>query len=276
MDRRVDDLGSRSSMMVGRFGDLSITFSLFRSRVRLSMGIHFACHVCSKKLNIKQELAGRRGICPACSARFRIPLHDTDKSAPVDTPLSSGDARPTNGHAGAGQRVADGGESVATIEANELGQSIELIEDDPSNTWYVRPPSGGQYGPATGEILRQWISEGRVAATSLLWREGWPQWREAKDALPELVGRLPDSPSDPTVSRRVSSREADEFGFGDSSISGAAEIAVSSNDNTPQPKGRADVGADRRTRSDHRTFMIVALAGLALCLLFALAYVLSR
>lgn len=217
------------------------------------MGIHFACHVCSKKLNIKQELAGRRGICPACSARFRIPLHDTDKSAPVDTPLSSEHARPTNGHARAGQAVADAAESIATIQADAVGQSIELIEDDPSNTWYVRPPSGGQYGPATGEILRQWISEGRVAATSLLWREGWPQWREAKDALPELVDKLPDSVSDAGVSRRVSSREADEFGFGDSLISGAGERVVASKDNTPLPKGRADVGTDRRTRSDHRT-----------------------
>ncbi len=240
------------------------------------MGIHFACHVCSKKLNIKQELAGRRGICPACSARFRIPLHDTDKSAPVDTPLPAGDARPTNGQGRVGRAETDRAESVATIQANAVGQSIELIEDDPSNNWYVRPPSGGQYGPATGEILRQWISEGRVAATSLLWREGWPQWREAKEALPELVDKLPDSVSDPTVSRRVSSREADEFGFGDSLISGVGEIAVSTNDNTPLTKGRSDVGADRRSRSDHRTFMIVALAGLALCLIFALAFILSR
>ena len=28
------------------------------------MGIRFACHVCGKHLNIKRDLAGRRGVCP--------------------------------------------------------------------------------------------------------------------------------------------------------------------------------------------------------------------
>ncbi len=48
------------------------------------MGIRFACHVCDKQLNIKQELAGRRGVCPACSSRFRIPLEDAERSTPID------------------------------------------------------------------------------------------------------------------------------------------------------------------------------------------------
>ena len=68
------------------------------------------------------------------------------------------------------------------------------MSGDEEATWYVRPPSGGQYGPATASLLRQWISEGRVASTALLWREGWPQWRSAGEALPEYAGRLPDGP----------------------------------------------------------------------------------
>ena len=28
--------------------------------------------------------------------------------------------------------------------------------------WYVRPPSGGQYGPAKDDLMRTWIAEGRV------------------------------------------------------------------------------------------------------------------
>ncbi len=263
------------------------------------MGIRFACHVCSKRLNIKQELAGRRGICPACSAKFRIPLHDAEKSIPIDSP------RPINGQAEAGQSMAggnqagghqagghqagghqagghqaggnqaDGHQSVA--QASQPQADIDLIDDDSTSTWYVRPPSGGQYGPATGEILRQWINEGRVAATSLLWREGWPQWREAKEALPQLAGRLPDSGSEPTLAAtRVSSREADEFGFGATLNSEAAESVVSSLDTAYQPNGRADVGSDRRVRSDYRTMTITILTVLAVGLVFALAFVLSR
>ncbi|HBV61746.1 MAG TPA: hypothetical protein DEF45_01870, partial [Rhodopirellula sp.] len=48
------------------------------------MGVRFACHVCQKQLNIKRDLAGRRGVCPHCQSRFRIPLEDAEQSTPVD------------------------------------------------------------------------------------------------------------------------------------------------------------------------------------------------
>jgi hypothetical protein len=52
--------------------------------------------------------------------------------------------------------------------------------------WYVRPPSGGQYGPAHGDVLRKWISEGRVSADSMVWREGWNGWRGGGEVFPYL------------------------------------------------------------------------------------------
>ena len=154
------------------------------------MGIRFACHTCGKHLNIKNELAGRRGICPSCSSRFRIPTEDTEKSTPVEepkrvSPTVSSDASPA---AAATLPQAD---SAAAAPKSQIS-SLDILTSDPTSTWYVRPPNGGQYGPATGEILRQWIAEGRVATTALLWRDGWPQWREASEALPELAGKLPD------------------------------------------------------------------------------------
>jgi hypothetical protein len=51
----------------------------------------------------------------------------------------------------------------------------------------VRPASGGQFGPAAGEIMRRWISEGRVASDSLVWREGWPDWKPAASTFPSLA-----------------------------------------------------------------------------------------
>jgi hypothetical protein len=52
--------------------------------------------------------------------------------------------------------------------------------------WYVRPTSGGQYGPATAEVMRSWLSEGRLNADSLVWREGWRDWQEASVVFPQL------------------------------------------------------------------------------------------
>ena len=249
------------------------------------MGIRFACHVCSKKLNIKYELAGRRGICPACSAKFRIPLEDAEKSSPVDQPLDGH----TNGHTNDDQRApaganrlaeAEQGQTASAVSAVAAGQTLATIDTDPTSTWYVRPPSGGQYGPATGEILRQWISEGRVAATSLLWREGWPQWREAKEALPELVGRLPDATGESTAASpitvtqdRVKTAEANEFGLSepliDTERNGEAESTAT------RPRGQSRIGSERRSRSDSQTTVIVGLSMLAVGLVVALILVIK-
>jgi hypothetical protein len=52
--------------------------------------------------------------------------------------------------------------------------------------WYVRPPSGGQFGPATGDVMRNWLTEGRVSTDSLVWREGWRDWQEAGQVFSQL------------------------------------------------------------------------------------------
>lgn len=63
---------------------------------------------------------------------------------------------------------------------------VDPIAEAPQAVWYVRPPAGGQYGPAVGEIMRKWMAEGRVSADSLVWREGWPDWRKAGKVFPSL------------------------------------------------------------------------------------------
>jgi len=60
--------------------------------------------------------------------------------------------------------------------------------------WYVRPASGGQFGPASGEVMRSWLGQGRVGADSLVWREGWPDWRQAAKVFPQLGAGRPDPP----------------------------------------------------------------------------------
>lgn len=63
---------------------------------------------------------------------------------------------------------------------------VDPIEESPDSSWYVRPPSGGQYGPARGDIMRKWMSEGRVSSDSLVWRDGWEDWRTACEVFPSL------------------------------------------------------------------------------------------
>jgi hypothetical protein len=60
------------------------------------------------------------------------------------------------------------------------------IAESPEMIWYVRPPTGGQFGPAAGDLMRTWLAEGRVSADSLVWREGWRDWLPAGDVFPQL------------------------------------------------------------------------------------------
>lgn len=65
--------------------------------------------------------------------------------------------------------------------------AVDPCAEAPLANWYVRSPAGGQYGPAKGDVMRKWISEGRVSADSLVWREGFSDWRVAVDIFPTLA-----------------------------------------------------------------------------------------
>lgn len=233
------------------------------------MGIRFACHVCNKHLNIKQELAGRRGVCPACSARFRIPLQDAEKSIPIESKAAAATVGDDQLGNGAG-RVADrdtqrsapiDGKQPAHLNAvvSAGGPSVSLLDDDPEATWYVRPPSGGQYGPASADVLKQWINEGRVASTALLWRDGWPQWRDASEALPELAIHLPQGSVSET-----------------STTPSKASPLQTESPQSPELAGQPTVGAQQRSRSMRRALLVSLLSVVALALIGVLIIVVNR
>ncbi len=258
------------------------------------MGVRFSCHVCSKKLNIKEELAGRRGICPACSARIRIPVEDADFSTAVDDPkpalaATAGDTsgssngssvpEPTNGAA-----VKQRANKPESKQAPSISGRIDALDGEPTSTWYVRPPSGGQYGPADGDTLRDWIKEGRVASNSLLWRDGWPQWREAKNALLEIADQLPSAESAPdtpistpnnqTVEKTsISEDEINDFGFQELEASSPQQPAQKS-----PALNEADhkIGAQRRAKNSKRIVTIGMLIGTAVLLLAGVVYLAQR
>ena len=159
------------------------------------MGVRFACQACGKRLHVKAELAGKRGICPKCGERFRIPLADQEWSIRLGSPEDPGGS--------AQRRLAPslredppGVDQPADSGAQRSPrQRVGLLDSEPEAIWYVRPPSGGQYGPAKSPLLRQWVGEHRVAADALVWRDGWPQWREAIDVFPEYARELPGAPA---------------------------------------------------------------------------------
>jgi len=59
-------------------------YSLQPKTYSLKMGIRFACPN-GHKLNVKAFLAGKRGICPDCDAKFIVPQHSGALAVPIDS-----------------------------------------------------------------------------------------------------------------------------------------------------------------------------------------------
>ena len=53
-----------------------------------------------------------------------------------------------------------------------------------------------EYGPVTGDQLRQWIAEGRVSGQTSVWAEGATEWKPLS-TLPEFVALLSSQPPVP-------------------------------------------------------------------------------
>jgi hypothetical protein len=177
------------------------------------MGIKFLCPN-GHKLNVKSFLAGKRAICPKCGVALTVPLSDRDnlpeQEAGTSAILTENDliglglmtpgeatapatAIPANAATSAVARA--GAAAAATASA----APSDPIAEAPSAVWYVRPSSGGQFGPASGDMMRAWINEGRVGGSSLVWRAGWPDWRSAAATFPQLSASMPA----PTVTAPV-------------------------------------------------------------------------
>jgi len=195
------------------------------------MGIKFRCPN-GHKLNVKSFLAGKRGVCPKCGTSVRIPeqSQETAKEEPGEEAEDRVDlldeARfPAPGRAAA---AANGNAAVAArpaapvaipVTPRPLAAAIPVaipvaaspasdpIAESPAAIWYVRPPGGDQYGPARGDIMRRWIAEGRVSGDSLVWREGWTDWRQASQVFTSLPSALPQPPPTPSAAAPAAKEE---------------------------------------------------------------------
>jgi len=184
------------------------------------MGIRFHCPN-GHRLNVKAYLAGHRGICPECGVSMLIPqTSNVESSSGVENAsevaettaelvnpavAESTNSKPAANGRGTADRRTDNLLKAATpqaasdLSANPPAPSMPNTSTKPpkaqqtpsvSTLWFVRPPAGGQFGPADEATLICWTHENRIVADTYLWREGWPEWRRAGDvssSLPEPV-----------------------------------------------------------------------------------------
>jgi len=182
------------------------------------MGVRFQCPN-GHKLHVKADLAGKRGICPDCGVKFivprfsggRVPEDQGNNPPPLEGGLPraqpsgarGGITRPTQQEPGDATTALAAFPSTAADPADSVVIPNETPRPQPAAppnshpepaAWYVRPPSGGQFGPASSEVFQQWIDEGRVAPDCWVWRTGWPDWKAGSEALALVADRPPLEP----------------------------------------------------------------------------------
>ncbi len=159
------------------------------------MGIRFFCPN-GHKLNVKDFQAGQTGICPFCGVKMPIPLESTRLGSKQRLSRHGGGnmlgavASQTNHGKGDSPIFADAKIGMVPQPGWPAPASRAIFRDplaeEEDVVWYVHPASGGQFGPAAADVMRAWIAEGRIAADSLVWREGWRNWQMAGNVFPQL------------------------------------------------------------------------------------------
>lgn len=170
---------------------------------------------------------------------------------------ATADSEPFSGLGNDDSKETASGDSSPGRMGPPVPGAVDPIDENPDAIWYVRPPSGGQYGPAAGDLLRRWIDEGRVSASSLIWREGWDDWLIAGQVFPSLVPSPPGT-SQPQPEVAVEAMPG----------SPTAESSVA-----PVDQSASKVLAYRRRRARNSLWTVAAIVFLSL-LVIGLAIVL--
>jgi phage FluMu protein Com len=276
------------------------------------VGIRFRCHQCGYELHVKDFQGGKRSKCPECETKFRIPAESTDYSIPLDNPLrddssastsqipdiQASQTQPSQVHSAG--RLAVGtlpttssitstssfdSEPQVGAQESEL-QNLDSVSDSavpatpqaileaPGATWYVRPPAGGQYGPAPADIFCEWLTESRVTRDSLVWRDGWPQWLVASEVFADYFG--PAQP--PTVPDATGLVAAPTIAQIDSPLVGMPPPEQAAAPEFVAPTSLSDraLAARKRQRKQNYLIMIGILSAISVGLVIALAVVLMK
>lgn len=188
-----------------------------------------------------------------------VPVGSPRVAAPADPVFAVAPATPV--------AIASPTSVPAPLPAGPTVAVPDPFADALNAEWYICPPSGGRYGPATSEILKRWIAEGRVTPDSLVWRSGWSDWRAASAVLPAMAalasagrpgsGGPPPAPISPAVP-----------------VSPASGGVIRDASKSAATAATSNYVAHKRSNSSLGVIIVVLLGVISVALLGALVWVL--
>ncbi|MEM8944807.1 MAG: DUF4339 domain-containing protein [Planctomycetota bacterium] len=230
------------------------------------MGIRFLCPN-GHKLNVKAFLAGERGICPQCDAKFLVPSESGGQvEAIADAAADPVQEAPANPKP-IGEVTAS--PPPTPPPAPEPTPPVANAPDAAPEVWYVRTATGEQFGPAQVDVMRQWVAEGRVTVDCFVWRTGWEDWKSGGQAI-TFLNVIPPPPSLPSVD----SADPNPATVASSTTAPneeqlPAEAPNSDSNELPEPTNPTTAYHTKRRLRQDRARKITLLLGVVVVVLFA-------
>lgn len=148
------------------------------------------------RVKVKDHLAGRKGVCPTCGARFRIPLESVtgpavslplapvlmlDEAAVASLPrvLLTDAAAPPDPPGETPRSAAEPDGAPASRHP--------ALDERPDLSWSTAVPGGVASAPMAAAELRTWLDAGSATGTELVWRADWADWRPLAEVFPDAV-----------------------------------------------------------------------------------------
>jgi hypothetical protein len=162
------------------------------------------------RVKVKDELAGRKGLCPEGQARFRIPRETAWPADGTRSPADAGGypvARVVSLDPAVAARLpralglgtiaapvsaspAAFTEPAAPPPAAAAARSFSLhatLAERPELNWSVAVPGGQPSEPMSAEAMQRWLDAGGLTGSELVWRDGWADWVSIRLVFPEHV-----------------------------------------------------------------------------------------
>lgn len=152
------------------------------------------------RVKVKDDLAGRKGVCPECQARFRIPLRSctipTARVLAIDAAAAASLPRaiilPADHaflHADDGPENRPGRtppERAAVQDPVPPAAALHpLLAEAPEAAWCIAVPGGTASTPLTASEMQAWLESDRATGTELVWRSDWADWVSIRLVFPE-------------------------------------------------------------------------------------------
>ena len=166
------------------------------------------------RIKVKDKFAGKKGICPTCKAKFRIP--DTAPQPAPERSAANPAGLPTARVVSLDPTVASSlpaayaleraeavGAAAQTSEPADAGPDFTevarpatvahaALDERPDLAWCVAVRGGAPSAPLDAAAMRAWLASGEATTETVVWRSDWADWRPLGEVFPDA---LPPGPT---------------------------------------------------------------------------------